>query len=716
MLQTFLQRCRRVFNNDEQSNQSGIIECSNPAGKWGNPNALSSAGAAGIMQIMPDTARDPGYGVTPLQGWDGVDPRTAPVEEQIRFGREYLEAMNNRFGGNQNLTLAAYNAGPGAVEKYGGVPPYEETQNYVQSIGGKMAQQNSDWRSRARPIGQVQQNVAPQASDWRSRAKPIGQAPQGQVQQMEQLPQKDRISGLEALGRGAFYGALQQPANVIAAGVSSLIYPEGGNFSSYLDDATRMSMEGRTGQAKEQRPGYFTTGEIGGNIAMTAIPAAKATSLVGKAAPVAAKAPLIGKSLEATAKGIGASRGLVGVPAAGAIQGGVQSLMTQGDLSGVAPGAIGAGVVGSVGKIARPIADDAISAARKGYTKTLQSIGIDDLTPGQLTGGSNLQLVDSTLDQMLPTAGAARQKAEGQLRKFTQAALKKAGIEADTFTPEVREAAEAQFNQAYSELIENTNVKIDDKLLQKVVDVYDKNINKLPTNTRPIVQSYIDDILDAGNGLNGKAYQVARSQMSRQANSMVNSDPFTAGVLKDLRGALDDAAERSLPEAKQGAWRELNKKYANFKVLTKAISRPSENSLEGLLSPSALNSVIETANKTKSTKSYSALYDLARSGRAVLADNVPNSGTAQRMLAQQLLTAGASGGAIGTGTYAATQDPEAALAAALAGTLVAPKASQMFLNSKAGQMYFTKGIPGLNLLVTPTAKQLGAQINTGLQE
>ena len=64
----------------------------------------------------------------------------------------------------------------------------------------------------------------------------------------------------------------------------------------------------------------------------------------------------------------------------------------------------------------------------------------------------------------------------------------------------------------------------------------------------------------------------------------------------------------------------------------------------------------------------------------------------------------------------ATQDPETALAAALAGTLVAPKASQMLLNSNAGRQYFTKGIPGLNLLATQPAKQLGAQINTGLQE
>lgn len=104
----------------------------------GDPMAVSPVGASGIAQIMPDTARDPGYGVTPLQGWDGVDPRTAPVEEQMRFGREYLEAMKRVNGGDERLALAAYNAGPGAVEQYGGVPPFEETQNYVQKIGSNV--------------------------------------------------------------------------------------------------------------------------------------------------------------------------------------------------------------------------------------------------------------------------------------------------------------------------------------------------------------------------------------------------------------------------------------------------------------------------------------------------------------------------------------------------------------------------------------------------
>lgn len=96
-----------------------------------NPDAVSPRGATGIAQIMPATARDPGFGIKPI-----ADPRDP--EESLRFGAEYMRAMLDRYDGDYSLALAAYNAGPGAVDKAGGVPPFEETQKYVQIIlGGK---------------------------------------------------------------------------------------------------------------------------------------------------------------------------------------------------------------------------------------------------------------------------------------------------------------------------------------------------------------------------------------------------------------------------------------------------------------------------------------------------------------------------------------------------------------------------------------------------
>jgi soluble lytic murein transglycosylase-like protein len=87
-----------------------------------DPFAISSAGAEGLMQLMPATAE--GLGVS-----DSMDP-----EQNVDGGVKLLQSLLNSYDGNVSLALAAYNAGPGAVAKYDGIPPYKETQAYVQRV------------------------------------------------------------------------------------------------------------------------------------------------------------------------------------------------------------------------------------------------------------------------------------------------------------------------------------------------------------------------------------------------------------------------------------------------------------------------------------------------------------------------------------------------------------------------------------------------------
>ena len=95
----------------------------------GNPNAVSSKGALGVTQVMPKTGADPGYGVKPLQN--------QTVAEQTRFGKDYLTAMLNKYDGNVEKALAAYNAGPAAVD--GWATP-AENRAVAQDVGERFMQ------------------------------------------------------------------------------------------------------------------------------------------------------------------------------------------------------------------------------------------------------------------------------------------------------------------------------------------------------------------------------------------------------------------------------------------------------------------------------------------------------------------------------------------------------------------------------------------------
>ena len=86
------------------------------------PTARSGVGAQGLMQLMPKTGR-----------WMGGKNLNNPADN-VRAGTKYLKYLNERFDGDETKVLAAYNAGEGNVRRYGGVPPFKETRNYVKKV------------------------------------------------------------------------------------------------------------------------------------------------------------------------------------------------------------------------------------------------------------------------------------------------------------------------------------------------------------------------------------------------------------------------------------------------------------------------------------------------------------------------------------------------------------------------------------------------------
>ncbi|MBN2038264.1 MAG: transglycosylase SLT domain-containing protein [Chitinispirillaceae bacterium] len=115
--QPLIERASTLFGVDKHLISAVITQESG-----GNPRAVSAKGAKGLMQLMDTTAADMGVSA-PYSPW-----------ANITGGTKYLRLLLDKFDGNERLALASYNAGPAAVERYGAVPPYRETRNYVESV------------------------------------------------------------------------------------------------------------------------------------------------------------------------------------------------------------------------------------------------------------------------------------------------------------------------------------------------------------------------------------------------------------------------------------------------------------------------------------------------------------------------------------------------------------------------------------------------------
>lgn len=225
----------------------GLLGALVRAESGGQTNIRSGAGAIGLTQLMPMTAR--GLGVNPN------DPR-----QNLEGGAKYLAQQLRTFNGDVNKALAAYNAGPGAVKKYGGIPPYKETQTYVKRLTGY-------WKESSR-YGAAPTSGGQSPKITQGARKPIQTVP---VPEGIPEPQRRIQPGLEETTQNKIHQAWAKDPYTAQAIINNRVKAQNKLDTQYVSDLTTFqSRQAEIAAAQEanqrqlQMPNRYSPGTVGG--------------------------------------------------------------------------------------------------------------------------------------------------------------------------------------------------------------------------------------------------------------------------------------------------------------------------------------------------------------------------------------------------------------------------------------------------------------------
>lgn len=384
--------------------------------------------------------------------------------------------------------------------------------------------------------------------------------------------------------------------------------------------------------------------------------------------------------------------GLMANAAYGALSGAAGEALARGAQS-LGFGETGQGVARFVGGMAAPLAASrAITPFRmtpeqQATNQTLRSEGVQQ-TAGQQTGSRNLMAAESQL------GGSATQRlTEAQKEQFTQAALRRVGIEGERATPDVLRKGLDDLGQRFDDLASSTTIRADQTMQQQLAEAvagYADNVSA-GDFSRSVANTAADIAAKAeknGGILTGRQYQNIRSAIGRQSRT---ANPTTAGALRDVQGALDDAVSRSMPPETLPAWQQTRQQYRDFLTIEKAATRAGADSAEGIISPGALRQAARSTEGTRSAALGKGSFDdLARAGVSGM-KSFPDSGTASRQFWQNL--GGGLSAMGGAGGYM-LGDVAGAIPGAIAGAAL-PRMAGSALMSTPAQSYLA------NQLVNP---------------
>lgn len=339
------------------------------------------------------------------------------------------------------------------------------------------------------------------------------------------------------------------------------------------------------------------------------------------------------------------------------------------------------------------------------------------LRPAQVTGSRWMETADSVLREHPLTAWLHRSMGTEQQQAFNRAIGRRSGTRADQMTPEVLEAAHQRLGAQYEEIGSTRSVALDDQFAAAVGRIRREQLRRLPTDQERRVLSYIEDFEAAADSgaLSGRQFLDIHSELSAAARS-ARSDPQLQRALLDLREAADSAFTRTNPDIADD-WRELNRMFANLAITEDAAAMSTAAGMvEGNITPNALrNAVRSGVGRRGFARGRGDLNDLTRVG-GIVAQQTPNSGTAQRSMLTNWLTAPA---ATGTGALAVGADPTTAMLAAGAGVAL-PLLAHGAMHNRLTRGLVRSGLPSATatggippeLLAAVAAAQAENQIST----
>ena len=396
--------------------------------------------------------------------------------------------------------------------------------------------------------------------------------------------------------------------------------------------------------------------------------------------------------------------------------GGAVSEASGSDLAGLAAALAVPTGAGAVRRAITPVGRQ-LAPEEQRLANLAEQMGIR-LTPGQATGSTPLQTMESSFTQLPFTGRTQKAIYDAERVAFNRAALAPAGVNADRASPDVIDGAFRTIGRQFDDVIRRTpQVNIDAGFDQAVNRAAHEYGRRLPTDVRPVFESYMDDITQmtaaarqpgvTNVSVDGQTYQNISSNL-RAAARNAKANPDLQRALGGLSDALDGAMTRSVAPDVAQDWAEARRSYRNLLQIDDAMAKaPASDAAAGNIPFGALKNAVKQSDQRGFARGRGDLNDVARVGQFLSSTKIPDSGTAQRSKMMGALTGAPVTG--GLGATLAGADPMT-MAVGVGATYGLPRLIQALSNSPAGQAYLRNNVaPGGGLNRELLAKILAGQ-------